>query len=126
MSVVILRDDIGIIVKKNLFMSVYIHVDDFETRISHTYFTCSLWNCRELDISKADILAYGLMLPLYEDSSHNGDLNLDKWTVVTSEWKDIFSDGRFVFPRVWNCTYKSTSDGYSYFPSSLTGSLLQS
>jgi hypothetical protein len=109
-SVIILKNDlgvdIGIAIKGHQFISVNIHVDDVVKKISHSYFKCSLGECRKLDLTEGNIQAYALMLPLYyKDDNNSIPSDRVKWTIVSSEWEDFLSTGMFGSPCVFNCGY---------------------
>jgi len=100
LSIIILQNEIGIAVKNNFFMLVHVHSKLCRSRIGHSYFTCSIWNTTKRILRNENILSYGLLLPLYDSVDIKGSEG--KWTIITSEWQDLDSYGRFGLPDVFN------------------------
>ena len=96
LSIIIIRNEIGIAVKGDFFMSVHVHLKHCRRRIGHSYFTCSIWNTTKRIVRNEEILSYGLLLPMYDSVDMEGSGG--KWTIVTSEWQDITSNGDFGHP----------------------------
>ena len=100
-SVIIFSDEVVVSINGNHHITVHFHTNDYTWSFGQIYFSFSLCDIKEDKFSKERILAFGLMLPLYDTD------NIDKWTVVTSEWTDISFDGTYRFPKVVTCDYNN-------------------
>jgi len=111
-SLIILENDIVIATRDKEFISVHVQIGDpLISVLGHNYFNVVFVNIPQIALDKEEnIKCYGLLLPLYKVD----DDSIDKWTIITSEWEDLDTDGKFTNPRVLNCVYsEKTSEELS-------------